>query len=138
MSEFHNIYNYPPPMELEEEEHSGSARFLSTHITLKPGGPLKSQYYHKNTFLAHDGKQPLKNVVPFDSHVPKHQHFGRVVGALHRANTATRDLTSQHKARELVLHEFEQFGMSQNLQEQACAHFYDFKRTGTYRHRCGL
>ena len=38
--------------------------------------------YYKNTHREAMGVRKLKNVVHFDSHIPYHQTFGRVVGAL--------------------------------------------------------
>ena len=97
-------------------------------------GHFDISFYHKNTARKAEGKTPLKNVVPFNSHVPKHQHFGRIIGALHQARTATCDLTNQAKAYDTILKEFRASGLQPSLEDQALLHFFDIKRTHTYEH----
>ena len=40
-------------------------------------------HYHKNTHRALEGKLPLKNMVPYHSHAPPQDQWGRLTGALH-------------------------------------------------------
>ena len=79
---------YPPPLQLEEEagielaDGSYEFRFLETWTRLTPDGRLDISHHHKNTHRASRGQAQVKNVAHFSSHVPPHQKFGRVVGAL--------------------------------------------------------
>ena len=57
----------------------------------------------------------IKNVVHFDSHIPHHQKFGRVVGALTGAYRHSIGVSEKKQAIVTVLKDFFQFGMSKQL-----------------------
>ena len=85
---------YPSPLELERETTTPvngrvCFRFLETWNVLDASGSISVIHHHKNSHQLRLGKPPFKNVVDFSSHIPRHQKFGRVVGALIAAHAHT-------------------------------------------------
>ena len=66
---------YPPPLELEEEDtkvgDKNLFRYLEAWSELQPSGASSIIHYHKNNHRVKLGKQPMKSVVHFSSHVPQ-------------------------------------------------------------------
>ena len=112
---------YPPPLELEsekgilKEDGVQECKFLQSHNTLYPSGELVVIEHHKNTHRKAMGLREIKNVVHFDSHIPYHQKFGRVVGALTGAYRHSIGEKQKRKAASIVLDDFLNFGMSKRL-----------------------
>ena len=112
---------YPPPLELESEKgilkSDGIQRckFLQTYNTLTPSGELTVIEFHKNSHRVKEGLRRIKNVVHFDSHIPHHQKFGRVVGALTGAYRNSIGVENKKEAVMTVLKDFFSFGMSKQL-----------------------
>ena len=100
------------------EDHNGTYRFLETKNTITAGGVLRTAYYHKNVERRHEGKPPLKNVVPFQSHIPQHVLNGRAIGALHRVHMSTHNPAMRMEGVASVLLEMQQTGMT-NLARDA-------------------
>ena len=86
-------------------------RFLETWTRLTPDGRLDISHHHKNTHRASRGQAQVKNVAHFSSHVPPHQKFGRVVGALTSAWSHSVGHPNKVKAAVRVLHDMRHHGM---------------------------
>ena len=123
---------YPPPLQLEEEagielaDGSYEFRFLETWTRLTPDGRLDISHHHKNTHRASRGQAQVKNVAHFSSHVPPHQKFGRVVGALTSAWSHSVGHPNKVKAAVRVLHDMRHHGMS-NETARAAMRRMEFK-----------
>jgi len=121
---------YPHPLELEEEEVCLDVpfKFLQTEVCLTNTGHVHIGFHEKNAHRRKDGKTPLSNVVPFDSHVLPHTHFARVIGALHAIVDHTNSIAAMHKAIDYQMKEFQNQGLSQKLHKK-CLHYMLMKHT---------
>jgi len=111
---------YPPPMELEEEEgilqgDEYRYRFLEAWSVLNAQGELDIIHHHKNTHRERHGLPPLKDVAHFSTHVPAHQKFGRVVGALNSAWHHSVGEVNKQRACLVVLKDMQKHGMPDAL-----------------------
>jgi hypothetical protein len=107
---------YPSPLELEREDTTPvngrvCFRFLETWNVLDASGSISVIHYHKNSHQLRLGKPPFKNVVDFSSHTPRHQKFGRVVGALTAAHAHTVSNADRCGAMHVVLQDMQRYGM---------------------------
>ena len=119
---------YPPPLELEEEDtkvgKGHQFRFLEawTELTQTPNSQkLRVSVTHclRTWLRAKEQKAPLKNITPFDTHVPHHQLFGYTVGALHRAWENSIGTENKTIAALRTLEAFRSFGMQNVTAKQA-------------------
>ena len=72
-SELTNIY--PKPLDLEEEkvQTNSTFKYLQTETKVEENGNIQIGFFEKNTQRKMQGKQPLKNIVQFDSNVWLHR-----------------------------------------------------------------
>ena len=99
-------------------------RFLEawTELTQNPNSrKMRVSVTHSlRTWLREkEGKTPLKNITPFDTHVPHHQLFGYTVGALNRAWGHSIGIENKTIAALRTLEAFRSHGMRDMTAKQA-------------------
>ena len=114
---------YPFPLELEKEDTTCEGRtcfrFLETWNELTPEGNIRVIHYHKNSHQQRLGKPLVKNMVDFTSHIPYHQKFGRVVGALISAQAHSVGENNRDLAVAVVLQDMQRYGMPRHIASAA-------------------
>ena len=136
---------YPPPLELEEEDtrckEQGPKlhmfRFLEAwteiaHSSLSGEASVSITHCLKSWLREKEGKRPLKNITPFDTHVPYHQLFGYAVGALNRAWEQSAGLENRTIASLRSLHALKEHGMTDNIAKSAIIRMHRKTRHGAW------
>jgi len=131
-SELTNIY--PKPLDLEEEkvQTNSTFKYLQTETKVEENCNIQIGFVEKNTQRMVQGKQPLKNIVPFDSHVVPTMHFSRVVGALHAILHHTNSHSTLKKGVDYQMKEFKRHGLSRHMQAKCLR--YMAQKTHSHPH----
>ena len=111
---------YHEDMELEEEHHEGSFKFLDAWVSVLPGGVIQSKLFNKNRgSVLQNGGQQFYRLPHARSCVSRTVRMACITGMLHRAKTYSSGPQQVEESTHDLLREFKSIGYEDEILKHA-------------------